>query len=202
MSFAPRFLVGMLALAAFSFAQDIRTGTLVGLVTDSTGAAVPNARINVVNAQTKVELNSQTNPDGNYNVPYLNVGEYEVSVEANGFKKHVRPGIILQAGSTVRIDVELEVGAVTQEIEVTAASPLLATDSAVVGSISDAKKVQETPINQSRPTFAMYYMQGANCGSGSCVILGQPSEWSQPNLAIASLPVFDGERLARSGTGS
>src|SRR4029077_11263318 len=136
---------------------------------------VPQARVTVINVQTKVELHSQTNAGGNYDVPYLNVGEYEVTVEAAGFKKFLRPGIIVQAGSTVRIDVPLEVGAVTQEIEVRAATPLLATDSAVVGMTVDAKKIQEQPINQSRPTFAMYYMEGAACGSGSCVILGQAS---------------------------
>ena len=175
MCLTSRLVLGMLTLAAFSFAQDVRTGTLVGLVTDSTGAAVPNARINVVNGQTRVESHGLTNVDGNFDVPYLNLGEYELSVEASGFKKYVRPGIIVQAGSTVRIDVQLEVGAVNQTIEVSAASPLLATDSAVVGMTEDAKKVQETPINQSRPTFAMYYMEGAACGSGSCVILGQAS---------------------------
>ena len=175
MRLASRLVLGMLALAASSLAQDIRTGTLVGLVTDSSGSAVPQARVTAINVQTKVELHSQTNAGGNYDVPYLNVGEYEVTVEAAGFKKFLRPGIIVQAGSTVRIDVPLEVGAVTQEIEVTAATPLLATDSAVVGMTVDAKKMQETPINQSRPTFAMYYMEGAACGSGSCVILGQVS---------------------------
>src|SRR5579862_8963017 len=133
MRLASRFVAGILAFAAFSLAQDIRTGTLVGLVSDSSGSAVPQARVTVINNETKVELKGQTNADGNYDVPYLNVGEYQVTVEAAGFKKFVRLGIIVQAGSTVRIDVPLEVGAVTQEIEVVAASPLLATDSAVVG---------------------------------------------------------------------
>jgi len=177
MSIAKRVVLTMLAMAASSLAQDFRTGTLVGLVSDSSGAAVPNAQVNVVNVQTKVASKTLTTLDGNYDVPYLNVGDYEVSVEASGFKKFVRTGVILQAGSTVRIDVALEVGAVTQEIEVSAATPLLATDSAVVGQIDDAKKVQETPINESRPTFALYYMEGTSCGSGSCFILGQPSNY-------------------------
>ena len=175
MSLTKRLVFINLVFAAVSLGQDIRTGTLVGLVTDPAGAAVPGARVTVVNLQTRVESHVLTTADGNYDVPYLNIGEYEVSVEASGFKKFIRAGVSLQAGSTVRIDIPLEVGGVNQVIEVTAASPLLATDSAVVGMTDDAKKIQETPINQSRPTFAMYYMEGSACGSGSCVILGQAS---------------------------
>src|SRR5579872_5706881 len=99
MSITKRLVLIHLAFAAFSVAQDIRTGTLVGLVSDSSGAAVPNARVTITNVQTKVESHTQTTPDGNYDVPYLNVGEYEVSVESAGFKKFVRPGILVQAGS-------------------------------------------------------------------------------------------------------
>jgi hypothetical protein len=167
----------ILALATFCFGQDVQSGTLVGLVTDSSGSAVPNAYVKAVDVQTKVESHGLTTADGNYIIPYLNVGEYEITVEAAGFKKFVRLGVLVQTGSTMRIDVRLEVGAVNQEIEVTAANPLLATDSAVIGSTDDAKKVQETPINQSRPTFAMYYMEGAACGSNSgvCMIGGLSS---------------------------
>ena len=177
MSMAKRVVLVVLALAALCLAQDVRTGTLVGLVTDATGAAVANAQVDVVNVQTKVETHAKTTSDGNYYLPFLNLGEYEVTVEVSGFKKYVRTGIILQAGSTMRIDVPLEVGASNQQIEVTATSPLLVTDSAVVGSSSDAKKVQETPINESRPTFAMYYMEGTSCGSGSCTVLGSSSNY-------------------------
>ena len=177
MSIAKRVVLVFLALATFCLAQDIRTGTMVGLVTDATGAAVANAQIAIVNLQTKVESHAQTTSDGNYYVPFLNLGEYEVTVEVTGFKKFIRSGIILQAGSTMRIDVQLEIGASNQQIEVTSTSPLLATDSAIVGSTSDSKKIQETPINQSRPTFAMFYMQGASCGSGSCTVLGSSSNY-------------------------
>ncbi len=123
-----RLVLLTLAFAVFSVAQDVQTGTLVGLVTDSSGSAVPNAAVKAVDVQTKVESHGLTTAEGNYIIPYLNVGEYEVSVEAAGFKKFLRTGVLVQTGSTVRIDIPLEVGAVNQEIEVTTASPLLATD--------------------------------------------------------------------------
>ena len=175
MSLVGRSTLIILALATWSFAQDVRTGTLVGTVTDSTGAAVPSAQVTVVNIQTKVEAHGQTTAEGEYHVPFLNLGQYEVGVEAQGFKKFLRSGVVLQAGETVRIDVQLEVGAVSQEIEVTGASPLLATDSAVVGGLDDAKKVQETPMIQSKPQHLMFYMEGAMSDNGGTYhILGQP----------------------------
>ncbi len=100
MSLTTRLVVGALAFAALSLAQDVRTATLVGTVTDSTGAAVPNAAITVTNVQTQVVSHGETTADGNYYVPFLNIGQYEVAVEAAGFKKFLRSGIVLEAGST------------------------------------------------------------------------------------------------------
>jgi Carboxypeptidase regulatory-like domain len=168
-----RFALTILTLAVLSFAQDVRTATVVGTVTDSSGAAVPGAQVSVTNLQTKVATRGVTTPDGNYYVPFLNLGQYEVSVEAQGFKKVIRSGVILEAGQTVRIDMQLEVGAVSQEIEVTAASPLLDTDSAVVGGLDDAKKVEESPMVQSKPQHLMYYLEGVSTAGGSYVVLGQ-----------------------------
>jgi len=171
-----RILAAILALASFALAQDTRTATLVGTVTDNTGAAVPKATVNATNVQTQVASHGETTAEGNYYIPFLNIGEYEITVEAAGFKKLVRSGISLQAGSTIRIDAQLEVGALSQSVEVTAATPLLATDSAAVGGLDDAKKVHETPMLQSKPQHLMYYMQGSTAlNDGSYHILGQPA---------------------------
>jgi hypothetical protein len=171
-----RILATILAFASFALAQDTRTATLVGTVTDNTGAAVPKAPVNVTNVQTHVVSHGETTAEGNYYIPFLNIGEYEVTVEAAGFKKSIRSGITLQAGSTIRIDVQLEVGALNQSVEVTAASPLLATDSAAVGGLDDAKKVHETPMLQSKPQHLMFYLEGSTAeNDGTYHILGQPS---------------------------
>ncbi len=176
MSLTTRLVVSALAFAALSYAQDVRTATLVGTVTDSTGAAVLKAAITVTNVQTQVVSHGETTADGNYYVPFLNIGQYEVGVEAQGFKKFLRSGIVLEAGSSTRIDVVLEVGALTQQVEVTAASPLLATDTAVVGGLDNAKKVLETPMLQSKPQHLLFYMEGSQGqNDGTYHMLGQPS---------------------------
>ena len=173
MSLAGRSALIVLSFAAASFAQEMRTATLVGNVTDPSGAAVPNAEVNVVNVQTQVATHGQTTGDGNYYIPQLIIGQYQVTVEAQGFMKFVRSGLTLEAGATVRIDVKLQVGAITQEVEVTAATPLLATDDAVVGGLDDAKKVEESPMVQSKAQHLMYYMEGVSTGGGQYVVLGQ-----------------------------
>jgi hypothetical protein len=176
MSLARRLVLGTLAFASFSLAQDVRTATLVGTVTDPTGAAVLRAAVTVTNVQTRVVSHGETSAEGNYYVPFLNIGQYEVAVEAASFKKFIRSGITVQAGVTTRIDVQLQVGQLTQQVEVTAASPLLATDTAVVGGIDNAKKVLETPMLQSKPQHLLYYMEGSQGqNDGTYHMLGQPS---------------------------
>src|SRR6266700_562292 len=101
------------------FAQNLRTATLVGTVTDSAGAVVPKAAVTVTNVQTQVVTRVQTNEDGAYYIPFLNLGNYELSVEVPGFKRYDQSGLVLNAGETPRIDVRLEVGGVSEEVRVT-----------------------------------------------------------------------------------
>ena len=87
-------------------AQDQRTATLVGTVTDSAGAAVPNATVDVTNVDTNVVTHTKTNGDGAYYAPFLLVGNYKLEVESAGFKKYERTGLIFNAGETPRVDVQ------------------------------------------------------------------------------------------------
>ena len=80
------------------FAQDLRTATLVGTVTDAAGAVVPRAAVTVTNMQTQVSTGVGTNEDGAYYVPFLNLGTYEISVESPGFKRFDQSGMVLNAG--------------------------------------------------------------------------------------------------------
>jgi Carboxypeptidase regulatory-like domain len=168
-------LIASLAMTSLLFGQDIRTATLVGTVTDSSGAVIPNVAVSATNIDTEVVTRGLTNGEGAYYLPFLNVGRYRLSMVASGFKKFERSGLVLNAGENPRIDVNLEVGAVGETIAVTAAAPLLSTDSAVVGSITDAKEIHDTPIPQSKPQHFMYYQEGAQANNdGTYHILGQP----------------------------
>jgi hypothetical protein len=147
-------------LCSLGLAQDTRTATLVGAVTDASGFAISGAVVVVTNADTAFVSRTQTKDEGSYYVPFLAAGPYELRVEAAGFKKYVRTGIVLHAGETPRVDVQLEIGAVTETLNVTAAAPLLNTENAISGSLFVAKQLNEMTLQQLKPQRVLYYMEG------------------------------------------
>ena len=110
----------MIAAASLALAQTGGGATLVGTVKDSTGAVVAGAKVTVVNTGTSFISETSTTAEGAYYVPFLIAGNYKITVEAPGFKQFVRDGITLRPTEVPRIDIVLELGAVTESIAVTA----------------------------------------------------------------------------------
>src|SRR5712691_2487999 len=100
-------------------------GTVVGSVTDATGAVIPGAKITVTNTATNVPNTATSTDAGDYTVPNLPAGQYSVRVEKQGFKPALATGLTLSAASTMRQDIKLEVGASQQVVEVAANAELL-----------------------------------------------------------------------------
>src|ERR1035437_6145376 len=125
----------MFLVAALPMAAQQGRGTILGTVTDSSGAAVPGAAVVMLNIGTNIVLHSKTNGEGFYTMPGVSVGEYSVSVEHIGFKKSVRTSIALQVDQKAQVDLVLQVGAVSEAVEVTAEIPLVDTGSATVGKV-------------------------------------------------------------------
>jgi hypothetical protein len=107
-------LVALLCLSGAALAQD--TGTFTGTVHDSTGATVAGAEVTIVNSSIGVSKTVTTNSDGDWVVPYLPNGSYNIGVVSKGFKKYEAKGVVLRVGQKARIDVTLEVGAITNEV--------------------------------------------------------------------------------------
>lgn len=120
-------------------------GAINGYVTDPTGGAVPNATVTVSNVKTGVATKSSTDSAGFYNLTHLDPGEYSLAVEGSGFKKFTQENIGLLVDSTVRIDVRLELGSVTQEVTVTAAPPMLKTEKTDVAQSFNERQVEALP---------------------------------------------------------
>ena len=99
------------------------TGSIVGTITDASGAAVPAAAITAISVQTALQRTQQSGFDGAYSIPLLPVGEYRLEVEQAGFQRSVREGLTLTVSETLTVDVRLEVGQVTESITVTGAAP-------------------------------------------------------------------------------
>ena len=133
------FLLGALCASA-AFSQAVN-GTIVGTVTDASGAAVANAKVTLTETNTKIARSKLTNESGAYGFPDLPPGIYEVAVEMAGFKKDVRSGVTLEANTSPRVDMRLEPGALNQVIEVIANTAVLQTERADTGRSIDAVTV-------------------------------------------------------------
>ncbi len=120
--------------------------TVLGTITDATGAVVPNSKVTITEVNTNLSRSTQTNESGNYTFPDVSPGRYDVSVARQGFKKAVRAAVDVLVNSTVRVDLTLQPGVVTETINVTAAAPLLQTDRADTGRKLETKQVEDLPL--------------------------------------------------------
>jgi hypothetical protein len=145
--FMTQFRIFSIALlsAMLAWSQTDRA-VLTGSITDSSGAAVPGAEVRVTNSATNLATVSQSTNSGDFTVPSLPVGTYQVRVEKQGFKAAVRTGLILSAGATVTMNVTLELGQVSESIQVEAALDQLQTSTAKVSTAVNNKMVDELPL--------------------------------------------------------
>jgi hypothetical protein len=140
-----RNLVAIFVFAVAAFAQSDR-GTITGVISDPAGAVVANAPVEARNAATGVTLQAASTATGNYTLPQLPAGTYEISVVVPGFKKYLRGGLTVEALQTIRVDVTLEVGSSSESVTVTEAAPLLKTESGDVSHNVTSNKVNDLPV--------------------------------------------------------
>jgi outer membrane receptor protein involved in Fe transport len=143
-------LVGLLLLALVypvgkMFGQAVY-GSIIGTVTDSTGAVVPRAKVTITEVDKNVSFSTATNESGNYEQTHLIVGTYRVRIEAPGFQAYVQENVSVNVDAAVRVDAKLQLGALTQTVEVTGAVPLLKTERTDVATTFSTKAVEELPI--------------------------------------------------------
>jgi hypothetical protein len=135
------------SLAASLMVGQTITGTITGTVTDASGAMAPNVKVTGTNQGTGVVFTAMTNQAGVYNLLFLPVGNYTITAEASGFKKAVLGPFTLTVNQTARVDVKLELGEVTQSVEITGVAPILQTESTQTGDSIDSRKLTNLPLN-------------------------------------------------------
>ena len=128
-----------------SKAQEAR-GTLLGRVSDTSGAVIAGANVRATNVDTGVHFSSVTNKTGDYTFPLLLPGSYTVTVEHPGFKTYTRNGVAVRVNDQVAINVEMELGQSSQTVNITAETPLLDTSSASIGYVVDNRTILELPL--------------------------------------------------------
>ena len=139
-------LVAILALSVTGFTQ-VERGSITGIVTDSKGGAIPDATVRVTEETTNQTITLQTDSAGEYTARNLNPGSYTIQVEKAGFESHVNKGFIIQVFQAARLDVALNVGTVTESVQVTSALPLLQSENASVGQVISTRAINELPLN-------------------------------------------------------
>jgi hypothetical protein len=132
---------------AVSVSAQVNTASLTGLVKDPSGASLPNASVTVKNKATTVETTATTDDSGYYTFASLPVGGYTLEVEVQGFKKAFQEDINLEVGQKARIDVALEVGAVSESVVVGSAPQLLTTQEATTGGVIENRMVAQLPLS-------------------------------------------------------
>lgn len=135
----------MFVLSVAAFAQT--AGQITGQVTDTSDAIVVGATVTVTNSRTNVVRTITTNSAGDYTFPTIPPGVYNVRAEMPGFKSEIRENVELQVEQIARIDFHLQVGAVSDTVEVTSGAPLLTTESATVGTVIDNDRIVNLPLN-------------------------------------------------------
>ena len=138
--------LGSVVLAGLLFGQGQDRGIITGLVTDSTGAAVPDATVTITNEATSFKTAVNTSSVGNYSTPPLILGTYTVQVEKEGFKVFVQKGIPVTSGFTYRLDTKLELGAVSQTVEVKATTTLINVATPEVAHVLGEKYYRDLPV--------------------------------------------------------
>jgi hypothetical protein len=167
----------LFAFCIFCFTKTVAaqttTADVVGTVSDATGSVLPGATVTITNLGTNISQTVTTGSTGDYVFTLLQVGPYTVKVEAKGFKTYVAPNIALSGGDRARIDAKLEVGDVTQTVEVSGAvAPALQTDTATIGALVTSQAVEDVPLDGRNVTKLVQLAPGVNQGSPNDLMSG------------------------------
>jgi hypothetical protein len=162
----------------------VETGKIVGSVKDESGALVAGATVTVTETQTNVERKTSTNAQGEYVATELKPGQYTVAVEHSGFKKEVQSAFRLDVNQVVRVDFALKVGSIREEMMVTAAEPLVESETSSLGQVIEQNRVNDLPLNGRDFIQLAYLSPGVNQGPAGTVQQGNIPENERANGSI------------------
>lgn len=202
-------LLGLVAALLPVNAQDAR-GTILGRVTDQSGAAMAGVQIEVVNTDTGVRATSTSNSSGDYILPYLLPGPYNITVEQQGFRRYTRNTIVIREGDRISVDVPMQVGETASTVEVTSAAPMLDTSTASMGTTTNSRAIQELPTKDGMVLIVATFAPGVTFTPQSAGYIrpfdtGSPSSMSvngtrpgSNEFQVDGTPNLQGQQIAYS----
>jgi hypothetical protein len=186
LAFAAAFVVCLFLCANVVRAQE--TAAIVGTVTDASGAVLPGATITLTNLGTNVSQTAASSETGDYVFTLLQVGAYTLKVEQKGFKSFVTPTITLAAGDRTRVDAKMEVGAVSETVEVSGSvAPALQTETSTIGSLVPSQSVEDLPLDGRNIVKLVQLTAGVTEGSPGSIAAGnRPDDRRQTSAFSAN----------------
>src|SRR2546430_8145832 len=169
----------------YTLIAQVDRGSIVGTISDPSGANVEGAKVTIRNLATDQSTKVTTDNSGAYAANLLRIGTYSVSVEKAGFKKAVQPRVEVGVNQVVRLDLNLQVGATTEVMEVTGAAPLLQTETSSLGTIETEKRISDLPLNGRNFIQLAYLGPGANSGQTGSNVSGGVFENERANEALS-----------------
>lgn len=191
-----RIAAGSLALAVFILVawprplrgQAVANAQIQGLITDPSGAAVPNARVTARQTNTGFVRTTVTDANGSYVLPNLRVGPYDLGVQAGGFPAYLQTGIVLEVSNNVTINVVLRLGQLSQQVQVSANATMVQTSTTSVSQVVDQARIVDLPLN-GRIATSLVMLAGAanNTGPANGVsdLTGSKNYFSADSISVA-----------------
>ncbi len=186
-AFAWRLLLSALAVCLIvpaAFAQLAGTGNIQGTISDPSGAVIPNARVTLTDSATMVKHQTASSSGGVFSFPNLTIGTYNLSITATGFKTYSRTGIVLEVGSNIGVNVNMEVGTANQEVHVQATALALQTQDSSFKQTIDQREVNELPLIDRQMTSLITLAGGAATAPGNDMV-GSKNFHSSVAISVA-----------------
>jgi len=165
-------------------AQQVNVAQVSGRVTDGTGAAVAGAEVRMIETQRNIAHTAATDQQGEYVLPGLPVGPYQLEVKKEGFKSYSQTGIVLQVNDHVTLTAVLAVGSLTETVEVKSAAALIQTENASVSSVVDSQRISELPLN-GRYVTQLVLISGASMMAPGGDETGSKNFYSSVTISVA-----------------
>ncbi|MBL8242106.1 MAG: TonB-dependent receptor [Bryobacterales bacterium] len=159
--------VAMSAIFVIPAGAQTATGTITGSITDSSGAVISSAKVQITNEGTNARVEATTNIEGSYTAPLLPPGAYRVNVAAAGFKSFEQAGIQLQVQQQARVNIVLQVGAMTESVTIRGDAALVEATTSSIGKVVDNKRILELPLNTRNVYSLVNLTPGVTGGIGN-----------------------------------
>lgn len=180
-------VISATVLAPGCFAQAVAVAQVGGVISDQSGSAVPGAQVKITQTETQLTRSAVSDVQGRYTFPGLPVGPYLLEVTATGFKAYEQSGIVLQVGNNVQINVTMQIGAISEHIEVTAQAGMVETKENTVSQVIDSQRIMDLPLN-GRQATALILQAGAavyNVQPSGQDVVGSKNFYSSVTVSLA-----------------